>query len=149
MLFPHNWVRGAADRLLGHYFANLSEMPPFAPMGSNPPPKSKKSKGKEREKDKETKEVFLAKGGALFRFASLLCKQLDSRIVDAALGEQIVKNLVFLFREIVAHPELIPIELISKANEEMEEGDDREVEDDENAGSATAGTHSLLCLSST
>lgn len=112
MLFPHSWVRGATDRLLGHYFVFAQEQHPFKPESEHNTPSGKKGK---KDKEKERKEIYLAGKGKLFELGHLLCKQMDSKVIDEALGEQIVKDLVFVFRQLLAHPNLTPADLVSFA----------------------------------
>lgn len=111
MLHPHLWVRSCVDRLLGRYFGYCSDRAPFS-SGSDVHAKS---------------ALWLSQNGVMFELAATLCKQLQSRMLDDALAEQIVKNLVFLSTQLLRLPHLTPADAITKSNGDVAE-DERDAD---------------------
>lgn len=117
MLHPHIWVRSALDRLLGRYFGYCSDRAPFSAQ-SDPTAKT---------------ALWLGQSGVAFELIAKLCQQLQSRVLDEVLAEQIVKNLVFLSMQMLRLPQLTPSEAIARSNEDVAE-DEREAEATQNNG---------------
>lgn len=77
LLYSHTWVRLAAARLLGLYFA--ARVPETLLVG-------------------DTRSDVLCQNSTLFTIGKSLCRQIESTHVDEALRTQIVKNLFFVGR---------------------------------------------------
>lgn len=112
----HSWVKLCAGRLLGTLQAG----------------------GRTR-----LGQLLDAAGGA-FGVLKALCSQLAGDTVDERLGEQIVKNLVFLCGEVLADPGLSPDEALegepSALPSDDESGDDGGVEDEDDKEEEGEGT---------
>src|SRR5690606_30878246 len=77
ILFPHAWVRLLISRLYGIYFTGIEPETMLV---------------------KDTQAETLLNSGTVVELSNKFVIQLKSNYLDATLGTQIVKNLVFLSR---------------------------------------------------
>lgn len=131
LLYPHAWVRTAACRLLGTFFASV----PVAAPSDNP-------------MDEADGQSSPTSTQGMRAIANALALQLKSEHLDEALGLQVVKNLFFVGKcfATVATAE-VPVEETTEQAEqpgdiEEEESDEEDEEDENEKGSASENDES-------
>lgn len=112
VLYPHAWVRLAAARVWGSFFAERHPgtlSPGGGAIGdlADANYQTAKAKGKDQGAGSgDGGREFLQTRRVLFRLCKNFCAQLNRSQVDPKLMDQCVKNLVFLGRAMHLNPEL-------------------------------------------
>ena len=137
ILHPHQWVRVSVNRIFGFYFSQRSSSGqfPFIPKKENNNNNNNNdNKEEEEEEEVKIKTDFLSIPGQLFEISRNLCEALQSNYLTDSIGEQIIKNLLFVCILFYKYPSLsnknVDIEnLIIKDNNGIEE---EEIEEENN-----------------
>jgi len=138
LIHPHHWVRLAASRCLGTYFAEIDASTLHPVQKQNP--KQKQNNQNKRKADQQNDDglsLFSQKDIIQLIFHHL-CMQLTGEVLDDELGTQIIKNLFFITKCLHLHPHLnIPrTQEGAESEEELEEeGEAAEQDPDATAGS--------------
>lgn len=127
LLHTHTWVRLASARVFGMYFGIKSKITSLNPLNHEIDENLLKSFSEDHSATAtDNLSEFLFRKSTMFRLFRQTCLQLEGDHVSNELGDQIIKNLVFLASNIMKYPALS--QQGEGDGEGEEEGDEKEEE---------------------